>query len=232
MTALAFGAPDATKPVRRAAARLRLPWDAMRLRSAHANRTLYVNGPNEVVVIAPAGLSAVSVLPVLPLPLALVIILTVAAWMGSVPVVLGALGVLALFALWLLLMAAPAALRPRRTAAIAAQQRLVKSSKGFGISSAAKAPKGEAQEPDLGVGTLGRIAALLEQRPELQPCFAVAAHPRYATAYGRYMKPVGTTGLLFASHYESVEDNEETESDNEERRNNPTPLQGQEPAGR
>lgn len=232
VTALAFGAPNAAKPVRRAAAVLRLPWDAMRLRSAYANGTLYVNGPNEFVVIAPAGLSAASILPVLTLPLAFIIILAVAAKIGSVPVVFGATGALALFALWLLLMVVPGALPPQQAKAMAAQHRLVRSSNGFGISSAAKAPKGETWEPDLGYGTLGRIAAFIQQQPELQPCFAVAAHPRYLTAYSRYMNPVGTTGLLFASRAdEPAHDNEEAEGDDQVRRNHPAPLQGQELAG-
>lgn len=228
VTALAFGAPYAAKPVRRAVALLRLPWDALRLKGAYANGTLYLNGPNEFVVISSARFAAANFLPLLIAPGALFVVLVLAAWLGSVPVVISAAVFLILFALWLLLMVVPALFPWKRVQAMAAQQRLVKGSNGLSISSAAKAPKGETLEPDLGYGTLGRIAAFIEQRPELQPCFAVAAHPRYFTAYSRYMEPVGPTGLVFASRTdECAHGDNESRRDDEERRDDPTPVQGQ-----
>lgn len=124
-----------------------------------------------------------------------------AAWCGSVIGVLVAAATAVLYILWFLVMALRAVLPRQRAAAAAAQRRLVNASNGYSITSAAKAPKHETCGPDLGYGTLGRIAAFIRQQPQLQPCFAVAMHDRYFAAYRRYMDPIGTTGLLFASRF-------------------------------
>lgn len=66
-------------------------------------------------------------------------------------------------------------------------------------------------------GTIGRIAAYIGTRPDLQPCFAVAANDRLAQMYRREMLPIGATGLAFMSSAETGQrqDSETDQADSE-----------------
>lgn len=206
VTALAFGLPTASKSLRRAIAGLRFPWDLLRLAGATAGKHLYTNGPNEFVLIDQLRLNlwsvAVQAVPVVPLGAVAV----VGASRGSLPVACGALAAIVLYQLWIIVMAAIVALPRDRRNAMKGQRRLLREFGGSSIMNAAQAPTGDAREPRLGYGTLGRIAAFVESRPDLQPCSAVAMTPRYFKAYSRYMEPVGTSGLLFTSQRSEPDD--------------------------